>query len=137
MNGDTIAVRPASARRAGRTAAPSWARPALGVGVALLAELAVVALAAAKPSILSPPKTIPFSSWRAGPLEGLLGGLHANRTELKIYFLVAMLVMAVGYALALSSAHRLPGRWVVASIVAAHAIVLLAPPLLLTDVYNY
>jgi len=32
-----------------------------------------------------------------------------------------MLVMAGGYALALSSAHRLPGRWVVASIVAAHA----------------
>jgi hypothetical protein len=137
MNGDTIAVQAGSEPRAGRAAAPSWVRPALGVGVALLAELAVVAMAAAKPSILSPPKTIHFSSWRAGPLEGLLAGIPIDRTELKIYFLIAMLVMAGGYALALSSAHRLPGRWVVASIVAAHAIVLLAPPLLLTDVYNY
>jgi len=48
-----------------------------------------------------------------------------------------MLVMGAGYLLALSGARRLPGRWVVGSIVAAHAIVLLAPPLLLTDVYNY
>jgi hypothetical protein len=109
----------------------------VGVGVALLAELAIVALAAARPSILSPPRTIPFSSWRGGPLEGLLAGLHANRTDLKIYLLVAMLVMGAGYVLALSGGRRLPGRWVVATVVAAHVIVLLAPPLLLTDVYNY
>src|SRR5205807_8364486 len=105
-------------------------------GVALLAELFVVGLAAAKPSILSPPKTIHFASWRAGPLEGALRGLPANRTELKIYFLAAMLVMGAGYALALSDARRLPGRWIAAAVVAAHLIILLAPPLLLTDVYN-
>jgi hypothetical protein len=109
----------------------------VGVGVALLAELFIVALAAGHASILAPPRNIPFSSWRAGPLQGLLGGFHPNRTELKIYLLVAMLVMGVGYVLALSGARRLPRRWVVATVVAAHAIVLLAPPLLLTDVYNY
>ena len=137
MNGDTIAVPADTQRPVGRTAAPPWLRPAVGVGVALLAELFVVALAAGHASILAPPRDIPSSSWRAGPLQGLLGGFHPNRTELKIYLLVAMLVMGAGYLLALSGARRLPGRWVVGSIVAAHAIVLLAPPLLLTDVYNY
>ena len=137
MNGDTIAVPADTQRPVGRTAAPPWLRPAVGVGVALVAELFVVALAAGHASILAPPRDIPSSSWRAGPLQGLLGGFHPNRTELKIYLLVAMLVMGAGYLLALSGARRLPGRWVVGSIVAAHAIVLLAPPLLLTDVYNY
>ena len=137
MNGDTIAVPADTERPAGRTTAPPWLRPAVGVGVALLAELFVVALAAGHASILAPPRTIPFSSWRAGPLQGLLGGFHPNRTELKIYLLIAMAIMGAGYWVALSGARRLPGRWIAAAIVAAHAIVLLAPPLLLTDVYNY
>lgn len=126
-----------SAPRAPRLSARAWLRPAVGVCIALLGELAIVALAAARPSLLSPPKRIPFEGWRAGPLEGLLAGVPANRTELKVYFLIAMLVMLAGYALALSGARRLPARWLVAAVVGAHAIVLLAPPLLLTDVYNY
>src|SRR2546421_10426142 len=104
MNGDSFVIAAGSGRPANRMAAPSWARPAVGAGAALLAELAVVALAAGHPSILSPPKNIPFSSWRAGPLQGLLGGFHPNRTELQIYLLLAMLGMGAGYALAPSGA---------------------------------
>jgi hypothetical protein len=137
MNGDALAARRERPRPANAVAVPAWARPAFGLGLALLAEFVIVAVAAARASILSPPRTIPFQSWRAWPLEGLLGGWHANRTDLKIFLLIAVAVMAAGYLIALADARRLPTRWVVGAIVAAHAIVLLAPPLLLTDVFNY
>jgi hypothetical protein len=137
MSGDALAIPTDTARPARRLAVASWLAPAIGIGLLLVAELVIVALAAARPSILSPPRTIPFETWRGGPLQGLLGGVHPNRTDLKIYLLVLVPAMGVGYALALAGARRLPVRWIVAAVVAAHAIVLLAPPLLLTDVYNY
>ena len=37
----------------------------------------------------------------------------------------------------MANARRLPARWIVAAIVAVHAIFLLSPPLALTDVFNY
>jgi hypothetical protein len=45
--------------------------------------------------------------------------------------------MYVSYLLALAYVRALPARWAVAAIVCAHAIFLLAPPLALTDVFNY
>ncbi len=36
-----------------------------------------------------------------------------------------------------STRARLPARWVIATIVAVHAIFLLSPPLALTDLFNY
>jgi hypothetical protein len=46
--------------------------------------------------------------------------------------------MYVSYAVVLlPRAGRLPARWVIATILAVHAIFLLAPPLALTDVFNY
>ena len=45
--------------------------------------------------------------------------------------------MYAAYLLALAYAPRLRARWAIAAIVAVHAIFLLAPPLALTDVFNY
>ena len=45
--------------------------------------------------------------------------------------------MYAGYLVALSFVPRLRARWAIAAIVAVHAIFLLAPPLALTDVFNY
>jgi hypothetical protein len=45
--------------------------------------------------------------------------------------------MYLSYLLALKHARRLPARWVVAAILAAHVVYLLSPPLALTDVFNY
>ncbi len=42
-----------------------------------------------------------------------------------------------GYLVALRTAPRLPARWVIAAILAVHAIFLLSPPLALTDIFNY
>src|SRR2546425_1167349 len=110
MDRDVVAIPAAPARAPRRVAVPPWLWPAAGIVLLLLAELAIVALAAARPSILSPPRTIPFESWRGGPLQGVLGGFHATRTDLKISLLILVPAMGVGYALALAGARRLPAR---------------------------
>ncbi len=52
--------------------------------------------------------------------------------------LVALLALTFGaYAIAVRGADRLSARTVLASIAALHALVLLAPPLLSTDVFSY
>jgi hypothetical protein len=56
---------------------------------------------------------------------------------LKALFTGALVVMYVGYVVAIKHAPRLPVRWIVGAIVAVHAIFLLSPPLALTDVFNY
>jgi len=116
-----------------------------GVLVGALALLAIVTLSlfvvllvANRPSLLSPTThTDFFPRWMAGPLGGLLSGFTNNGTTLKYLFTGAVVLMYAGYLLALRYTPRLQARWVIATIVAAHAIFLLAPPLALTDVFNY
>ncbi len=119
---------------------PLWRDRALGVGslVGLLsAEAGIVVLAAARASLLAPPKRVAFTSWRAGPLHGLLANPPHDRTELKIIFLVLILTMGACYLMALRTVRTWPSRRVIGSIVVAHLIVLLGPPLILSDVFNY
>ena len=98
----------------------------------------VVVLAANRPSILSPTTHAGFfPHWMAGPLGGAWPGLTRNGTTLKYLFTGAVVVMYGGYLAALLYVPRLRARWVIAAIVTVHAIFLLAPPLALTDVFNY
>jgi alpha-1,6-mannosyltransferase len=69
--------------------------------------------------------------WLAGPLSGL--GLHLTLAQ--FYLVVA--AMGVAYGIAVAFAGELRTRWLVGSIVLLHALFLLAPPLLSTDVFNY
>ncbi len=103
----------------------------------LIAEFGIVLLAAGKASLLAPPKRIPLTAWRAGPLHGLLAGLPLDRTDLKIAFLGLILAMGACYLLALRSIRTFPPRWVVFAVVTAHLIVLVGPQLILNDVFNY
>jgi hypothetical protein len=73
----------------------------------------------------------------AGPLGGLWPDLTRSTTALRYLFTGSLAVMYVAYVLALRHAAAVSARAVVAAIVAAHAIFLLAPPLALTDVFNY
>jgi hypothetical protein len=101
-------------------------------------SLFVVLIAANRPSILTPTThTGFFPRWMAGPLGGLLPGFTDNGTTLKYLFTGALVVMYVAYMLALKRAPALPTRWVVGAILAVHAIYLLAPPMALTDLFNY
>ena len=101
-------------------------------------SLFVVLIAANRPSILAPTThTGYFPRWMAGPLGGLLPGFTDNGTTLKYLFTGAIVVMYLAYMLTLRRAPTLPARWVIGAIVAVHAIYLLAPPMALTDLFNY
>jgi hypothetical protein len=110
--------------------------------VCLLAIIAcsvlIVLMAANRPSILSATTHANyFPHWMAGPLGGLLPGLTRNNTTLKYLFSGAVVLMYVSYLLALAYVPRLRARWAIAAVVAVHAIFFLAPPLALTDIFNY
>jgi hypothetical protein len=127
----------------GRSGALVGARAGVLAGkLALTAVVAlslfVVLMAANRPSILTPTTHIGyFPHWMAGPLGGLLQGFTNDGTTLKYLFTGAVAAMYLGYLLVLKHARRLPARWVLAAIVAAHVVFLLAPPLALTDLFNY
>ncbi len=111
---------------------------ALALTAIVAVSLFVVLMAANRPSILTPTThTGYFPRWMAGPLGGLLSGFTNNGTTLKYWFSGAVVAMYAGYLVALKQAPRLPARWVIAAIVAVHAIFLLSPPLALTDLFNY
>jgi hypothetical protein len=113
------------------------------VGVACLLVIVacsafVVLMAANRPSILSATTHANFfPHWMAGPLGGLLPGLTRNSTTLKYLFSGAIVLMYACYLLALRYVPRLHSRWAIATVLAVHAIFLLAPPLALTDIFNY
>ena len=128
-----------------RRRAKALARTSAGARVGALALLAIVAcsvfvvvVAADRPSILSATTHSNFfPHWMAGPLGGVWPGLTRNGTTLRLLFTGAIVVMYGGYLLALACVPRLRARWVIGAVVAVHAIFLIAPPLALTDIFNY
>ncbi len=111
---------------------------ALAMVTIVALSLLVVAMAANRPSLLSPTTHVDFfPHWMAGPLGGLMPGLSGNSTTLRYWFTGAIVLMYVCYLVTLRCVPQLPARWVLAAIVAVHAVMVLAPPLALTDVFNY
>jgi hypothetical protein len=102
----------------------------IAIGGLILTTL-LVALGAAQTNMLLPETVQPLPSWLAGPFG-------STGIDLGDYGLIAVLsVMFVCYALAFRSAERLSARTVLVCIAAMHALVLLAPPLLSTDIFSY
>jgi hypothetical protein len=97
----------------------------------LVASLALAFDAAAAPSSAVPWSQRGLPDWMAGPFAGVGSPLTPARvgaltiTLLGLYLLVVLCGSAVRY------------RWAIAAIVALHVVYLLAPPLLLSDVFNY
>jgi hypothetical protein len=137
-----LAVKGRRARAGGRTGEAVGRREAIVGGGALVAIVLCGALlvvcAADRPSLLSATThTGFFPHWMAGPLGGLIPGLTRSPTKLKYLFTGALVVMYVSYLLALKYVPMLRARWAIAAVLAAHACFFLAPPLALTDVFNY
>ena len=134
---------PAGWRSRGRAGELAGARAgvragALALGGIVALSLFVVLMAANRPSVLTPTTHIGyFPRWMAGPLGGLLPGFTNNGTTLKLLFTGALVLMYGGYVVVLRHTRRLNARWVIATIVAAHLIFLMSPPLALTDLFNY
>jgi Glycosyltransferase family 87 len=123
------AFRPPTAALGARSA-PSIRCGSLALGGLLVSGL-VISLSAAHTEWLLPASIRPVPGWLAGPFGGAeldlgLGGLIA-----------VLALMFVSYTLAIRATDQLSGRAVLMSIAALHALVLLAPPLLSTDVFSY
>jgi alpha-1,6-mannosyltransferase len=107
------------------------------VTIAVCVTLVVVA-AADRPSFLSAPTHYGFfPGWMAGPLGGLWPWFTRSPQAIKSLFTAALLVMYVAYLVGLRYVPTLRARWAVATVVGVHVVLLLSPPLSLTDVFNY
>jgi Glycosyltransferase family 87 len=105
------------------------------VGVAALAGVLgsglLISIAAAGTDNLLPESTRPVPSWLAGPFGS--AGLNIG----VIGLLAVIAAMFASYAVSVHLADQLSARTVLMTIAALHALVLLAPPLLSTDVFSY
>jgi hypothetical protein len=114
---------------------PIYGLLALGALVAGCAT--VVVFAAAEPTVLVPRSRFDFPGWLAGPLHGVFGHLIHDPQTLGYGFSAVAVAMTVAYGIALASVRLLPMRTIVIGVVALHAVMLLSPPLQLTDLFNY
>lgn len=110
-----------------------------GLGAAsVLAALISVALMLAFDAASGPTEVLrwtladrPYPGWLAGPLAGLGTALSTEQ------FFFDVLLMFVLWGLVYHAADAIRPRWAVVTIVIAHVIFVLAPPIGLSDVFNY
>jgi hypothetical protein len=114
-----------------RTPAGPRALGVLGLLGILVSTFMLAAGAAGRPSQYVPSRVGGWPGWLSGPLHGLGATLSSNS------FQTLTLVMCAGYALALLCARSLPGRALIATVLAAHVILVLGPPLISQDVFGY
>ena len=126
-----------------RAGARAHTRRDAAIGAAVLAWIGVCVLlivlaAADRPSFLASPSHYGFfPHWLAGPLGGLWPWFTHSARATKALFTGALVSMYVAYVVGLRYVPLLRARWAIATIVGVHAILLLSPPLSLTDVFNY
>jgi alpha-1,6-mannosyltransferase len=148
MQPDPMQTPDGAAVLSGRTASVGLALPRVQIsmgplaGRVALASLVVAAglvtaFAAAGPSVLVPRSSQLFPTWEAGPLHPIFRGLPNDPMALSVGFSVVIVTMTIAYGVALAAVRTLSLRLIVVCIVALHAILLLSPPLQLTDVFNY
>jgi hypothetical protein len=109
----------------------------LALGTLLAGALAVVAFAATGPSVLVPGSALTFPNWESGPLHGLIGRPVTDPTAIGLAFSAVLLAMLAAWGVALGAVRALSLRTIAICVVALHAILVLSPPLQLTDLFNY
>jgi hypothetical protein len=125
------------ARELARAPSATWIG-ALALSAILLLSVLLVVMAADRPSGLSPTTHANyFPRWMAGPLGGLWPGMPGDSNTIRYMFTAGLALMFISYLMLLRNLSAVPARWVVAAIIGAHAIFVLAPPMALTDVFNY
>jgi alpha-1,6-mannosyltransferase len=126
-----VSIRASSPRALPRPVrVPADVRGLLGL-CGLVASTLLVTIAAANTDSLLPESVRPVPSWLAGPFGSADLSFGAG-------VLIAVLaVMFASYVVSVRAAGRLSPRSVLMCIAAVNALVLLAPPLLSTDVFSY
>ena len=110
---------------------------AAGLAAVLGAVGWLVLAAAERPSSLSPPSVRGNAPWVLGPLHGLLPNLASAPSRLHSDMVVALVVAGVGWFTVWVTAPALRLRVLLGAVAVAHLVLLVAPPLPLTDVFNY
>jgi len=114
--------------------------PALGtaaMGAIVGLSVAVVLVAAERPSLLSGPAQRGFPGWMVGPLAHRLPGLPDSPPMLQADLTRTLAALGVAWLVAVLCASRVPSAIVWSAVAATHVVLLLGPPLSLTDVFNY
>jgi hypothetical protein len=109
----------------------------IAIGVVIVATLAIVAACSSGPSILVPRSNMIFPNWEAGPLHWIIPRLITDPRTLGDVFSGVLVVMLVAYAVALAATRNLTMRTIAIAVVVLHVILLLSPPMQLTDLFNY
>ena len=109
----------------------------IALATLIVGAFGVVMAATADPSVLVPRSTQTFPGWEAGPVHPLFGRLIANPRTLGLAFSGVIAAMLVTYGVVLGATRSLSTRTIVICIAALHVILLMSPPLQLTDLFNY
>ena len=123
------------ARVPARAAVPALGTVAMGAIVGL--STAIVLVAAERPSFLSGPAQRGFPRWMVGPLAHRLPGLPDSPPMLQADLTRALAALGVAWLVAVLCASRVPAAIVWGAVATTHVVLLLGPPLALTDVFNY
>src|SRR5271166_4548010 len=97
----------------------------------LLVTTCLLVVGAAHTNVLLPESVRPIPGWLAGPFGGSSLSLGSGGA------IVVLSVMFVADAVAARSAGCLSARTLLLRLAALHVLVLLAPPLLSTDIFSY
>jgi alpha-1,6-mannosyltransferase len=112
--------------------------PTIALAGVVAAGAAIVLVCAQRPSDLVPPSLRGgMPGWLAGPLHGLLPELSRNHVTNDATFSLLIAAMFGLWVVVLLTSGSLPLRVAVVGVVALHVVLWLAPPLPLTDVFNY
>ncbi len=103
----------------------------------LVLAFAVVLFATARNSPLVPRSAISFPHWESGPLHHLFGGLTNDWDGLSTGLSVVLVLMLAAYGVAIAAVRTFSMKAIAIWIVAIHVVLLMAPPLQLTDLFNY
>jgi hypothetical protein len=109
----------------------------IALAFVVVCAVLLVLFSTSGPSPLVPRSNEVFPGWFAGPVHLLSSGLPRGVLALSYGLSVILVVMLLAYAVLLASARSLSIRMIVVCIVALHLILLMSPPLQLTDVFNY
>ncbi|MGA9856722.1 MAG: glycosyltransferase family 87 protein [Solirubrobacteraceae bacterium] len=109
----------------------------VAVAALILGTLIIVSQASSGPSVLVPRAGQLFPSWEAGPLRLISHQLLGDRRTLGYAFSGMLLAMILAYGAALAAWRSLSMRLIVIAVVVLHLILLLSPPMQLTDIFNY
>jgi hypothetical protein len=109
----------------------------LGLATLIASAFAVVMFATARESPLVPRSATAFPGWLAGPLHGLFGRLTNNMRTIDLGLTLVLVAMLLAYCAVLATARKLPMRAIWIAVVVLLVIMLMSPPLQLTDMFNY